>query len=85
MQLLTDRTVTIRASIEDVGIELGIAVCLVVLVIFMFLRNVPATMIPAITVPLSLIGTFGVMYMANFSVEQSHADGIDDCYWFRRR
>ncbi len=68
VKLLTDRTVTIRASIEDVGIELGIAVCLVVLVIFVFLRNVPATIIPAVAVPLSLIGTFGVMYMANFSV-----------------
>ncbi|MBS1210867.1 MAG: multidrug transporter [Proteobacteria bacterium] len=68
VKMLTDRTVTIRASIEDVGIELVIAVVLVVLVIFMFLRSVPATIIPAIAVPLSLIGTFGVMYLAGFSV-----------------
>ncbi|GAB4062736.1 MdtB/MuxB family multidrug efflux RND transporter permease subunit [Uliginosibacterium sediminicola] len=68
VRLLTDRTVTIRASIEDVGIELAIAVCLVVLVIFLFLRNVPATIIPAVAVPLSLVGTFGVMYLAGFSV-----------------
>jgi multidrug efflux pump len=65
---LTDRTVTIRASVEDVGIELVIAVVLVVLVIFMFLRSVRATVIPAIAVPLSLVGTFGVMYLAGFSV-----------------
>ncbi|MDB5801527.1 MAG: multidrug transporter subunit MdtC [Rhodocyclales bacterium] len=68
VKLLTDRTVTIRASIEDVGVELGISVCLVVMVIFLFLRNVPATIIPAVAVPLSLIGTFGVMYLAGFSV-----------------
>ena len=65
---LTDRTVTIRASVRDVRIELFISVALVVLVIFVFLRNVPATTIPGVAVPLSLIGTFGVMYLAGFSI-----------------
>jgi len=65
---LTDRTITIRASVRDVRIELLLSVALVVLVIFVFLRNVPATTIPGIAVPLSLIGTFGVMYLAGFSI-----------------
>ncbi len=66
--LLTDRTVTIRASVRDVQFELLLAVALVVLVIFLFLRNVPATFIPSVAVPLSLVGTFGVMYLAGFSI-----------------
>ncbi len=66
--VLTDRTVTIRASVRDVQIELGLAVGLVVLVIFLFLRNVPATVIPSLSVPLSLVGTFAVMYLAGFSL-----------------
>ena len=66
--ILTDRTTTIRASVKDVEIELGLAVILVVLVIYVFLRNVPATIIPSLSVPLSLIGTFAVMYLANFSL-----------------
>jgi len=65
---LTDRTVTIRASVQDVQMELLLAVALVVMVIFLFLRNLPATAIPAIAVPLSLIGTFAVMYLAGFSI-----------------
>ncbi len=65
---LTDRTVTIRASVHDVQFELLLAVALVVMVIFLFLRNLPATIIPGITVPLSLIGTFAVMYLAEFSI-----------------
>jgi multidrug efflux pump len=68
LQVLTDRTTTIRASIHDVQFELTLAIALVVLVIFLFLRNVPATVIPALSVPLSLIGTFGVMYLAHFSL-----------------
>jgi multidrug efflux pump len=68
LQVLTDRTTTIRASIHDVQFELSLAVALVVLVIFLFLRNIPATVIPALSVPLSLIGTFAVMYLANFSL-----------------
>ncbi len=65
---LTDRTVTIRASIHDVQFELLLAVALVVMVIFLFLRNVPATIIPGVAVPLSLVGTFAVMYLAGFSI-----------------
>ena len=66
--LLTDRTTTIRASVKDVQFELILAVALVVMVIFLFLRNVAATIIPSIAVPLSLVGTFGVMYLAGFSI-----------------
>ena len=66
--VLTDRTETIRASISDVEFELTLAVILVVLVIFIFLRNVPATLIPSLSVPLSLIGTFAVMYLLGFSL-----------------
>ncbi|MEI7995324.1 MAG: efflux RND transporter permease subunit, partial [Methylococcaceae bacterium] len=65
---LTDRTVTIRASIHDVQFELLLAIALVVMVIFLFLRNVPATIIPGVAVPLSLVGTFAVMYLAGFSI-----------------
>jgi len=68
VSVLTDRTVTIRASIRDVEFELTLAVVLVVLVIFVFLRNVPATIIPSLSVPLSLIGTFAVMYLLGFSL-----------------
>src|ERR1017187_9926520 len=60
VSVLTDRTVTIRASIRDVEFELTLAVILVVLVIFVFLRNIPATIIPSLSVPLSLIGTFAI-------------------------
>jgi multidrug efflux pump len=66
--LLTDRTTTIRASVKDVEFELVLAVILVVLVIWLFLRNIPATIIPSLSVPLSLIGTFAVMYLAGFSL-----------------
>jgi multidrug efflux pump len=65
---LTDRTVTIRASVHDVQFELMLAVGLVVMVMFLFLRNVPATVIPGVAVPLSLVGTFAVMYLAEFSI-----------------
>ncbi len=68
LSLLSDRTTTIRASVRDVKIELAIAVALVVMVIFLFLRNAAATAIPSIAVPLSLVGTFGVMYLAGFSI-----------------
>ncbi len=68
LAVLTDRTVTVRASVEDVEFELMLAVVLVVLVIFLFLRNLPATIIPSFSVPLSLVGTFGVMYLAGFSL-----------------
>ena len=66
--VLTDRTTTIRASVHDVQFELMLAVALVVMVIFLFLRNLSATLIPSVAVPLSLVGTFGVMYLAGFSI-----------------
>jgi multidrug efflux pump len=68
VQILTDRTVTIRASVRDTQFELALAVGLVVAVIFVFLRSVSATLIPSVAVPLSLVGTFGVMYLAGFSI-----------------
>ncbi|MBL8512325.1 MAG: efflux RND transporter permease subunit, partial [Betaproteobacteria bacterium] len=68
VMVLTDRTVTIRASVKDVQFELLLAVALVVMVIFLFLRNIPATLIPSVAVPLSLVGTFGIMYLAGFSI-----------------
>ena len=68
VKILSDRTITIRASVHDVEFELMLAVVLVVMVIFIFLRNVPATIVPAIAVPLSLVGTFAVMYVAGFSI-----------------
>src|SRR5437870_2338296 len=66
--VLTDRTTTIRASVADVEFELGLAVVLVVLVIFLFLRTASATVIPSLSVPLSLVGTLAVMYLAGFSL-----------------
>ena len=68
VRVLTDRTITIRATITDVMIELTLAVLLVILVIWIFLRSVPATIIPGLAVPLSLVGTLGVMYLAGFSL-----------------
>ncbi|MGZ5084330.1 MAG: MdtB/MuxB family multidrug efflux RND transporter permease subunit [Usitatibacter sp.] len=68
VQLLTDRTVTIRASVHDTQFELMLAIALVVMVIFVFLRSATATLIPAAAVPLSIVGTFGVMYLAGFSI-----------------
>jgi len=68
LNILTDRTVTIRASVEDVEFELTLAVILVVLVIFVFLRNARATLIPSLSVPLSLVGTLGAMYLLGFSL-----------------
>ncbi|PLR36055.1 multidrug transporter subunit MdtC [Chimaeribacter coloradensis] len=68
LSILSDRTQTIRASISDVQFELLLSIALVVMVTFLFLRNLAATLIPSIAVPLSLVGTFGVMYLAGFSL-----------------
>ena len=68
VSILTDRTETIRASVKDVQFELMLTVVLVVMVIFLFLRNLPATTIPSVTVPLSIVGTFGVMYLLGYSL-----------------
>ncbi|WP_208950576.1 efflux RND transporter permease subunit [Rahnella sp. ChDrAdgB13] len=68
VSILSDRTQTIRASISDVQFELLLSIALVVMVTFLFLRNVAATLIPSVAVPLSLVGTFGVMYLCGFSL-----------------
>ncbi|MDR3556348.1 MAG: efflux RND transporter permease subunit [Syntrophobacteraceae bacterium] len=68
VRILTDRTTTIRGSVSDVEFELLLAVALVIMVIFLFLRNLAATIIPGVAVPLSLVGTFGVMYLLGFSL-----------------
>ncbi len=68
ISILADRTVTIRASVEDMNFELMLSIGLVVLVIFIFLRNLSATIIPGIAVPLSLVGTFAVMYALGYSI-----------------
>ncbi len=66
--ILTDRTTSIQASVDDVEFELGLVIALVIMVIFLFLRSLAATIIPSIAVPLSLVGTFGVMYLAGYSL-----------------
>ncbi len=68
LTVLTDRTITIRASVEDVEFELMLTIGLVVMVIFLFLRTLAATVIPSVAVPLSLVGTFGVMYLLGYSL-----------------
>jgi multidrug efflux pump len=68
VQILTDRTTTIRASVKDVEFELALTIVLVVIVIFFFLRNLRATFIPSVAVPLSIVGTFGVMYLLGYSL-----------------
>ncbi len=69
VSILTDRTTTIRASVADVKFELVLTVALVVMVIFLFLRSLAATAIPSVAVPLSLVGTFGVMYLLGYSLD----------------
>jgi multidrug efflux pump len=68
VQVVTDRTVSIRASVSDVEFELLLTIGLVVMVIFLFLRSIPGTIIPSVAVPLSLVGTFGVMYLVGYSL-----------------
>jgi multidrug efflux pump len=68
VRVITDRTTSIQASVDDVEFELGLVIALVVMVIFLFLRSVAATIIPSVAVPLSLVGTFGVMYLAGYSL-----------------
>ena len=69
VSVLTDRTLTIRASVRDVQFELMLTVALVVMVLFLFLRNLRATIIPSVAVPLSIVGTFGVMYLLGYSLD----------------
>ncbi len=68
VRVLTDRTETIRSSVEDVQFELLLTIALVVMVIFLFLRSLAATIIPSVAVPLSLVGTFGIMYLLGYSL-----------------
>jgi multidrug efflux pump len=68
-EIVLDRTLTIRASVRDVERTLVISIALVILVVFLFLRNVRATLIPSVAVPVSLIGTFGVMYLCHYSID----------------
>src|SRR5262249_58781748 len=67
--VVIDATRTIRASVRDVQITLGVSIALVILVVFVFLRNLRSTFIPAIAVPVSLIGTFGAMYLLGYSID----------------
>src|SRR6266850_5542908 len=69
LSVAVDRTTTIRASVHDVEVALIISIILVIFVVFAFLRNVWATIIPSVAVPLSLIGTFGVMYLCHYSLD----------------
>ncbi len=69
VEIVADSTGVIRASVSDAAFELTLSIALVVLVIFVFLRNVPATIIPSISVPVSLIGTLAVMYELNYSID----------------
>src|SRR4029453_4334429 len=69
LSVMIDRTTTIRASVKEVEFTLLISIALVVLVVFLFLRNWRATLIPSVAVPLSLLGTFGVMYLVGYSID----------------
>ena len=69
VNILTDRTTTIRASVKDVQFELMLTIALVVMVMFLFLRSIAATIIPSVAVPLSIVGTFGVMYLVGYSLD----------------
>ncbi len=75
LTVVSDRTITVRASLRDIEITLVISVILVILVVFVFLRTVRATIIPSIAVPLSLVGTFGVMYLLHYSLNNLSSDG----------
>jgi HAE1 family hydrophobic/amphiphilic exporter-1 len=82
IKVLYDRSVTIRASVAEVEFTLYLALMLVVLVIFLFLRNIPATVIPSIALPMSIIGTFSVMYLFNFSIDNISLMALTLCVGF---
>ena len=77
LDVVYDRSQSIRDSVDDVKFTLFLAIALVVLVIFLFLRNLSATVIPSLALPMSIIGTFAVMYVLNYTRRQSVADGAD--------
>ena len=81
----SDRSNTIRASLRDTEWTLAIAVLLVSLIVFLFLRDIRAAIIPSVAVPVSIIGTFGAMYLLNFSLNNLFSHGPDDCDRLRRR
>jgi len=82
IEVLYDRSVTIRASVDEVRFTLYLALMLVVLVIFLFLRNIPATFIPSIALPMSIIGTFSVMYLFDFSIDNISLMALTLCVGF---
>ncbi len=82
ISVLYDRSVTIRASVEDVEFSLLLALALVVMVIFVFLRNVPATIIPSVALPMSIVGTFSIMYMVGFSIDNISLMALTLCVGF---
>ena len=84
LSVLTDRTNTIRASVSDVRFELILTIGLVILVIFLFLRSIRATIIPAVAVPLSIVGTFGVMYLLGYSLDNLTLMALDHLDRLRR-
>ena len=85
LQVLTDRTNTIRASVSDVKFELCLTIGLVIMVIFLFLRSIRATIIPAIAVPLSIVGTFGIMYLLGYSLNNLSLMATYYLHGLRRR
>src|SRR6201999_464265 len=76
LDVVSDRTLTIRASVSDVEFTLMLSIALVVSVIFLFLRNVWATIIPSVTIPVALVGTLGVMYICGFSLDNLSLMGL---------
>jgi multidrug efflux pump len=82
LDITSDRTITIRASVQDIEFTLMLTVALVVMVIFLFLRNAWATLIPSISVPLSIVGTFGVMYLLHYSIDNLSLMALAICTGF---
>src|SRR6185503_7725037 len=82
IETLYDRSVTIRASVEEVQFTLYLALALVVMVIFLFLRNIPATIIPSMALPMSIIGTFAVMYTLGYSLDNISLMALTLCVGF---
>jgi multidrug efflux pump len=82
LNVIIDRTITIRASVHDVEVSLLISIALVIFVVFVFLRNGWATLIPSVAVPLSLIGTFGVMYICHYSLDNLSLMALTICTGF---
>ncbi len=82
LSVAVDRTTTIRASVHDVEISLVLSIILVILVVFAFLRSTWATIIPSVAVPLSLIGTFGIMYLCNYSLDNLSLMALTICTGF---